>query len=49
MPAQLAVSIEKVFCTLDADGNGFLNSDELKAGFASMVCTSKALSISKPE
>ena len=34
---QLSASIEKVFHSLDADGNGFLDRDELKAGFASMV------------
>ena len=35
--AQFSASIEKVFCCLDADGNGFLDRNELKAGFASMV------------
>jgi Ca2+-binding EF-hand superfamily protein len=35
---QLSASIEKVFHSLDADGNGFLDRNELKAGFASMVC-----------
>ena len=34
---QLSASIEKVFQCLDADGNGFLDRDELKAGFAAMV------------
>jgi hypothetical protein len=43
MPAQLAASIEKVFCALDTDGNGFLDCDELKAGFASMVCENKVI------
>jgi hypothetical protein len=38
---QLAASIEKVFLTLDADGNGLLDIEELKAGFASMVCNNK--------
>jgi Ca2+-binding EF-hand superfamily protein len=37
MYAQLSASIEKVFCCLDTDGNGFLDRDELKAGFAAMV------------
>jgi Ca2+-binding EF-hand superfamily protein len=37
MSLQLAASTEKVFCSLDTDGNGFLDRDELKAGFASMV------------
>jgi hypothetical protein len=37
VPAQLSASIEKVFRCLDADGNGFLDRNELKAGFASMV------------
>jgi hypothetical protein len=35
--AQFSASIEKVFCCLDSDGNGFLDRNELKAGFASMV------------
>jgi hypothetical protein len=39
LSAQLSASIEKVFRCLDADGNGFLDRDELKAGFASMVCS----------
>jgi hypothetical protein len=37
MYAQLAASIEKVFRCLDADGNGLLDRNELKAGFAAMV------------
>ena len=37
MYAQLSASIDKVFRCLDADGNGFLDRDELKAGFAAMV------------
>jgi uncharacterized protein (UPF0261 family) len=36
---QLSTSIDMVFSSLDTDGNGFLDRDELKAGFASMVCT----------
>jgi p-aminobenzoyl-glutamate transporter AbgT len=28
-----------VFRSIDADGNGFLDRDELKAGFAAMVST----------
>ena len=35
--AQLSASIDKVFHCLDADGNGSLDRDELKAGFAAMV------------
>ena len=37
MYAQLAASIEKVFHCLDTDGNGLLDRNELKAGFAAMV------------
>jgi hypothetical protein len=37
MFAQLAASIERVFRSLDADCNGFLDRDELRAGFAAMV------------
>ena len=45
---QLSLSIEKVFSSLDTDGNGFLDCNELKAGFASMVCTfSKPIPLSK--
>jgi hypothetical protein len=43
MPRQLSASIEKVFLSLDADGNGFLDRNELKAGFASMVLMPPAL------
>ena len=43
MPRQLSASIEKVFLSLDADGNGFLDRNELKAGFASMVLMAPAL------
>jgi hypothetical protein len=35
--SQVSGSIAKVFRCLDADGNGFLDRDELMAGFAAMV------------
>jgi hypothetical protein len=38
--AQLSASIEEVFHSLDADGNGSLDLEELKAGFAAMVSSS---------
>jgi hypothetical protein len=41
---QLSLSIDKVFCSIDTDGNGFIDCNELKAGFASMVCTFSSLS-----
>ena len=34
---QLSASIDEVFHSLDADGNGSLDLEELKAGFAAMV------------
>ncbi len=42
---QLAASIERVFRSLDADGNGVLDRDELRAGFAAMVWSAPALTV----
>jgi hypothetical protein len=39
---QLSESINLVFRGLDSDGNGFLDRDELRAGFLCMVCFSSS-------